>query len=44
MKFNDVDKNSFKQKLVEAKYYERWRDKFGAKAWAALEKYANKLA
>ena len=44
MKFNDVDKNSFKQKLVEAKYYERWRDKFGPKAWAALEKYANKLA
>jgi tripartite ATP-independent transporter DctP family solute receptor len=44
MKFNDVDKNSFKQKLVESKYYERWRDKFGPKAWAALEKYANKLA
>ena len=44
MKFNDVDKNSFKQKLVEAKYYERWRDKFGPKAWAALEKYANQLA
>lgn len=43
MKFNDVDKNSFKQKLVEAKYYERWREKFGPKAWAALEKYANKL-
>jgi tripartite ATP-independent transporter DctP family solute receptor len=44
MKFNDVDKNSFRQKLIEAKYYERWRDKFGPKAWAALEKYANKLA
>jgi tripartite ATP-independent transporter DctP family solute receptor len=44
MKFNDVDKESFKKKLVEAKYYERWRDKFGPKAWAALEKYANKLA
>jgi tripartite ATP-independent transporter DctP family solute receptor len=44
MKFNEVDKNSFKQKLVESKYYERWRDKFGPKAWAALEKYANKLA
>ncbi|GAC1659059.1 MAG: TRAP transporter substrate-binding protein [Candidatus Elarobacter sp.] len=44
MKFNEVDKNSFKQKLVESKYYERWRDKFGPKAWAALEQYANKLA
>lgn len=43
MKFNDVDKNSFKQKLVEAKYYERWKAEFGPKAWAALEKYANKL-
>jgi len=44
MKFNDVDKNSFKQKLVDAKYYERWKAEFGPKAWAALEKYANKLA
>ena len=44
MKFNDVDKNSFKQKLVDAKYYDRWKAEFGPKAWAALEKYANKLA
>ncbi len=44
MKFNDVDKNSFKVKLVDAKYYERWKAEFGPKAWAALEKYANKLA
>ena len=44
MKFNDVDKESFKKKLVEAKYYERWKSEFGPKAWAALEKYANKLA
>ena len=44
MKFNDVDKNSFKQKLVEAKYYERWKAEFGPKAWTALEKYASKLA
>lgn len=44
MIFNDVDKNSFKQKLVAAKYYERWKAEFGPVAWAALEKYANKLA
>ncbi|HEX3466964.1 MAG TPA: TRAP transporter substrate-binding protein [Candidatus Elarobacter sp.] len=44
MLFNDVDKNSFKQKLVAAKYYERWKAEFGPVAWAALEKYANKLA
>ncbi len=44
MIFNDVDKESFKKKLVESKYYERWKAEFGPKAWAALEKYANKLA
>ena len=44
MKFNDVDKESFKKKLADAKYYERWKNEFGPKAWAALEKYANKLA
>jgi tripartite ATP-independent transporter DctP family solute receptor len=43
MVFNDVDKESFKKKLVEAKYYERWKAEFGPKAWTALEKYANKL-
>jgi tripartite ATP-independent transporter DctP family solute receptor len=43
MLFNDVDKNSFKAKLVQAKYYERWKAEFGPKAWDALEKYANKL-
>jgi hypothetical protein len=44
MTFNDVDKESFKKKLVESKYYERWKAEFGPVAWAALEKYANKLA
>ena len=44
MKFNDVDKASFKKKLTDANYYERWKNEFGPKAWAALEKYANKLA
>jgi tripartite ATP-independent transporter DctP family solute receptor len=44
MIFNAVDKQSFKQKLSDAKYYERWKAEFGAPAWTALEKYANKLA
>jgi tripartite ATP-independent transporter DctP family solute receptor len=44
MKFNAVDKPSFKQKLSDAKYYERWKAEFGPAAWTALEKYANKLA
>lgn len=41
--FNEVDVASFKAKLIEAKYYERWRKEFGEKAWTALERYANKL-
>jgi tripartite ATP-independent transporter DctP family solute receptor len=44
MIFNEVDKDSFKKKLVDANYYVRWKAEFGPTAWAALEKYANKLA
>ena len=43
MQINPVDVASFKKKLVDAKYYERWKAEFGAKAWDALERYANKL-
>jgi tripartite ATP-independent transporter DctP family solute receptor len=43
MVFNEVDKQSFKQKLIDAKYYDRWKAEFGPAAWTALEKYANKL-
>jgi tripartite ATP-independent transporter DctP family solute receptor len=43
MKINTVDKPSFQKKLTEAKYYDRWKTEFGAPAWTALEKYANKL-
>jgi TRAP-type C4-dicarboxylate transport system substrate-binding protein len=43
MIFNEVDKPSFKQKLTDAKYYDRWKAEFGPVAWSALEKYANKL-
>jgi tripartite ATP-independent transporter DctP family solute receptor len=44
MLFNEVDKQSFKTKLSSSGYYTRWKAEFGDKAWAALEKYANKLA
>jgi TRAP-type transport system periplasmic protein len=44
MVFNDVDKDSFRKKLADAKYYERWKAEFGSKAWAALERYSNRLA
>ena len=43
MIFNEVDVASFRSKLISANYYQRWRKEFGEKAWAALEKYANKL-
>jgi len=43
MKFNAVDKPSFQKKLSDAQYYDRWKTEFGPVAWAALEKYANKL-
>jgi tripartite ATP-independent transporter DctP family solute receptor len=43
MKFNAVDKQSFRQKLRDAQYYDRWKTEFGTPAWTALEKYANKL-
>jgi TRAP-type C4-dicarboxylate transport system substrate-binding protein len=44
MLFNEVDKDSFKKKLIASGYYQRWQTEFGPQAWAALEKYANKLA
>lgn len=44
MTFTTVDKQTFKQKLSDAKYYQRWKAEFGAPAWTALEKYANTLA
>jgi tripartite ATP-independent transporter DctP family solute receptor len=44
MIFNDVDKDSFRKKLSDAKYYDRWKAEFGSKAWAALERYSNRLA
>ncbi|MFY9781508.1 MAG: TRAP transporter substrate-binding protein [Candidatus Baltobacteraceae bacterium] len=44
MAFNEVDIPSFKAKLVASGYYQRWKAEFGPTAWAALEKYANKLA
>jgi TRAP-type C4-dicarboxylate transport system substrate-binding protein len=43
MVFNEVDAASFRAKLADAKYYQRWKAEFGERAWTALEKYANKL-
>ncbi len=44
MVFNYPDKNAFRAVLTKAGFYDEWKGKFGAEAWAALEKYAGKLA
>ena len=44
MVFNYPDKNAFRAVLTKAGFYDEWKGKFGADAWAALEKYAGKLA
>ena len=42
--FNDPDSELFREALVKAGFYTRWRDKYGSEAWAALEKYTGKIA
>jgi tripartite ATP-independent transporter DctP family solute receptor len=44
MVFNYPDKSAFRAVLTKAGFYDEWKGKFGAEGWAALEKYAGKLA
>jgi TRAP-type transport system periplasmic protein len=44
MEFNKVDIAPFRAALQKAGYYSEWQGKFGAEAWALLEKYTGKLA
>ena len=41
--FNYPDKVPFRAALTKAGFYEEWKGKFGADAWAKLEKYSGKL-
>jgi TRAP-type transport system periplasmic protein len=41
--FNDPDPEAFRQVLIKAGFYDKWKDKYGAEAWAVLEKYAGKI-
>lgn len=41
--FNEPDRESFRKALAASSYYKEWHQKFGDKAWAALEKYCGKL-
>ena len=43
MVFNQPATESFRATLKNAGFYTEWRDKYGAEAWALLEKYAGKL-
>ena len=43
MQINPVQVAGFKAKLVDSKYYDRWKAEFGPGAWSALERYAGKV-
>jgi tripartite ATP-independent transporter DctP family solute receptor len=43
LQFNDTKIDPFRSKLKEAGFYQEWKTKFGAEAWAVLEKYAGSL-
>jgi tripartite ATP-independent transporter DctP family solute receptor len=44
MQFNQIDGKPFRELLQKSGYYAEWKKKFGAEAWAVLEKYTGKLA
>jgi len=44
MTINKADTSGFRSKLAGSGFYTKWRDKFGAQAWALLEKTSGKLA
>jgi tripartite ATP-independent transporter DctP family solute receptor len=41
--FTDPDREQFRKALVQAGYYAEWKQKFGAKAWADLERFTGPL-
>jgi tripartite ATP-independent transporter DctP family solute receptor len=43
MAFNTVDADAFRAALKKAHFYSDWKAKYGAEAWALLEKYSGKL-
>jgi tripartite ATP-independent transporter DctP family solute receptor len=42
--FNEPDRRPFRDKLRSAGFYTEWESKYGAEAWAILEKYVGTLA
>jgi tripartite ATP-independent transporter DctP family solute receptor len=43
MILNRADAKSFRSRLSESGFYQTWKDKFGAQAWALLESNSGKL-
>jgi len=43
MAFNAVNAEPFRGALKKAGFYADWKKKYGADAWALLEKYSGKL-
>jgi TRAP-type transport system periplasmic protein len=43
MAFNNVNADAFRASLKKASFYSDWKSKYGADAWAILEKYSGKL-
>ena len=42
--FNEVDKATFRAALGKAGFYRKWRERFGAQAWALLEQVSGPLS
>ncbi len=43
MVFNEPDPEAFRQVLIKAGFYDKWKAKYGAEAWGVLEKYTGKI-
>jgi tripartite ATP-independent transporter DctP family solute receptor len=43
MTFNEPDPEPFRQVLIKAGFYDKWKQKYGAEAWAVLEKYTGPI-
>lgn len=43
LKFNEVDRGTFRAKLQAAGFYDEWHKRLGGEAWALLEKFSGKV-
>ena len=43
MVFNEPEPEAFRQALIKAGFYTKWKEKYGSEAWAVLEQYAGKV-